>query len=99
MITADDVASHLGVPVDDRVRSATDAAVAWAQRRRCNTDPGDLWQEADTRLGAILYATLLYQARATPSGIAGYDEASLLGGAGDGLYRAKELVGADPVVA
>jgi hypothetical protein len=47
--------------------------------------------------GASLFAQLLYQARATPSGLAGYDEAYAPGGTTDALFRARELVGYDPV--
>jgi hypothetical protein len=100
IITADDVAAFLGVPVDDRVEQATGAAVDWVAKRRCNTAKDVLCLDRDVRLGAVLFASLLYQSRATPLGIAGYDEAALYApGAPDALYRARELVGLDPVVA
>jgi hypothetical protein len=100
MITPEEVAAYLGVPVDDRVEQSTDAAVDWVAKRRCNTGKDVLWHDADVRLGGVLFAALLYQSRATPLGIAGYDEAALYApGAPDALYRARELVGLDPVVA
>jgi hypothetical protein len=99
MITPDEVAEYLGVPVDDRVEQSTDAAIDWVQKRRCNTAKDVLWHDSDVRLGGVLFAALLYQSRATPLGISGYDEAALYApGAPDALYRARELVGLDPVV-
>jgi hypothetical protein len=98
MITAQDVAAELGLPVDDRLQRCTASAVSWAQKRRCTTDPDALWAEDDAVQGATLFAAMLYQSRATPSGIAGYDEAALSTAQPDALYRARELVGLDPVV-
>lgn len=99
-LTPDDVAAWLGVPPSDRVVSATDAARSWAINRRSLSDPGQLFYNPDVHHGAMLYAGLLVQARSTPSGFAGYDEA---GGSApqtlEALYRARDLVGSDPVTA
>jgi hypothetical protein len=72
----------------------------WTVKRRCNTDPARLWLDADVVQGAVLFAALLYQARSTPAGFAGYDEVALATDTStEALWRARELVGLDPVVA
>jgi hypothetical protein len=76
---------------------ATQAAVAWVHRRRCNTPPAVLWAEPDTRLGALLFAGLLWQSRITPAGLPGYEQGSP--DTYEALARARDLVGSDPVVA
>ena len=92
--------AFLGIVEDPRCQDAAAAAAEWAQDRRCLTDPSQLWESARVRQGTVLYASILYQARATPAGLAGYDE---FGGgstvAGDAIWRARELVGQDAVVA
>lgn len=98
--TGGDLAEFLGIEEDARCSDAAAAAAEWAQDRRCLTPPPVLWQSDRARQGTILYASVLYQARATPAGLAGYDEFN--GGSpisGDAIWRARELVGADPVVA
>lgn len=66
------VADHLGVPVDDRLTTATAAAQAWVERRR---DAGDeVWAQPDIEMGGVLYASLLYQSRAQPEGFPGYSD-------------------------
>lgn len=95
----EDVADELGLPVDARMTTCTDAARAWAQRRRCLTPPATLWSQADAHQGGVLYACLLYQARVTPGGIAGYDEAAATDTSAEALWRARELVGQDLVIA
>lgn len=98
--TASALAAFLNIPEDGRCADAVAAAVEWAQDRRSLTDPLALWESARVRQGTILYAALLYQAAATPQGFAGYDEFGGGGGmAGDAIWRAKELVGTDVVVA
>lgn len=98
--TVAQVADHLGVPADDRMQAALAAACMWTAKRRCNTATVDLWLEPDVNLGTILYAALLYQARSTPAGFAGYDEVALATDTStEALWRARELVGLDPVTA
>jgi hypothetical protein len=94
------IGEYLGVPVDERMELCAQAARVWVENRRCNTPPEQLWQSADVVLGGILYGALLYQSRATPLGISGYEEANLYNPASpDALYRARDLVGLDPVTA
>lgn len=98
--SGDDLAAFLGIPVDARCAEMVAAAVDIAQRRRCLTPQPELWGSDAVRTGTILYAALLYQAKATPSGFAGYDEFG--GGSGlpgDAIWRAKELIGQDMVIA
>ena len=93
-------ANHLGVAVDERLTDACDAATAWVEQRRCNTDPLELWADEGVNYGGMLYACLLYQSRTTPQGFAGYDE--LLTSSptsAEALWRARDLVGQDPVIA
>jgi hypothetical protein len=97
VLTPERVAADLGIPVDQRLTEATLAAIDWAQRRRKRTRPELLWESPSVVSGASLFAQLLYQARATPSGLAGFDEAYAPGGTTDALFRARELVGYDPV--
>ena len=95
-----DLADHLGVTQDDRVDRAAAAATSWAEHRRSATDPVDLWADSDVSYGGLLYGALLYQSRSAPSGFSGYDESGVFGGVSqEALFRARDLVGHDPVVA
>lgn len=99
-VTPEDVATWLGVAVNDRVTQATDAAVHWAINRRSLTPVNDLFFDSDVHLGTVLYAALLYQARATPAGFTGYDDSgAVYPQTSEALYRARDLVGSDPVTA
>lgn len=99
-ITPDDVADFLGTPVDDRMTRATDAAVAWVTKRRCNTAPADLWPDADVRQGTVMYAGLLYTSRAQPQGFPGMSDLGTYSeDTGQAMVQIYRLVGADPVVA
>ena len=93
-LTPEDVASHLGIIPDERLEADVDAARQWAEDRRNLTDPTILFTLPRVHKGAVLYAALLYQARSTPQGFAGYEDAPSI--STEGLYRARELVGADP---
>jgi hypothetical protein len=100
-LAAQAVADYLGVPyADQRMEVCALAAQKWVERRRCLTDPTELWGDADVVLGAVMYAALLYQQRAQPQGFPGmealgnYPEDT--GQAMTNIYR---LVGNDPVVA
>lgn len=95
-----DLAEYLGVAQDARVDRAADAATAWVEGRRSNTDPVALWAAADVQLGGILYGALLYQARVTPAGLPGYsDDPGVFSQTTEALFRARDLVGSDPVIA
>jgi len=76
---------------------ASEAASSWAEKRRSNTQ--DLWAEPDVVYGATLYAALLYQSRSAPQGFAGYEESGIYSGSQEALFRARDLVGLDPVIA
>lgn len=99
-VDPDDLAGFLGVTRDARVDSAATAATSWAEGRRCNTDPVALWAMEDVKYGGLLYGALLYQARVTPAGVVGYsDDPAAYSSTMEALYRARDLVGQDPVVA
>jgi hypothetical protein len=94
------LAEYLGVTQDARVTDAAAAASSWVEARRSVTDPVALWAGEDVQYGALLFGALLYQARVTPSGLPGYsDDPALFAQTTDALFRARELVGNDPVVA
>ena len=97
-LTPEDVSDELGIPVDERMTVVTDAARQWAQNLRSLTAPATLWSEPDAHHGGVLYAALLYQRRAQPQGLPGFDEFSGLD-TGMAIYTARELVGTDPVTA
>ena len=96
-LTPEDVAGRLGVPVDERVTDATDVARAWAQRRRCNTDPTVLWSDATAWDGGVRYAVLLVQSAVQPAGFPSWEPD--LGQDYTAFARAADHVGRDPVVA
>lgn len=99
-VTPEDVGNWLGIPVNDRVTQSTKAAERWAINRRSLSDPAQLFYDPDVHLGTVLYAALLYQARATPAGFTGYDDAAAqYPQTSEALYRARDLVGSDPVTA
>lgn len=94
-LTPEDVAAHLGVPVDARLTSATDTARAWAERRRCRTPSDDLWSDPLAHDGGVRYAGLLYQSHTATAGFASFDP---LGAEQYTAYaRAADHVGVDPV--
>lgn len=99
-VTAEDVAAWIGIPVNDRISQSTAAALRWAEKRRSTTDPAELFLDDDVHLGTVLYATWHYQSRSTLTGMTGFDETGAAYPDSSGLlYRARELVGADPVTA
>lgn len=97
MITAQEVATELGVLADPRVTAATQAAIAWVEVRRCLTPAAVLWASAAVCRGAVLYACHLYQTRATPSGTDLYGDTS--GETYALMSEIYRLVGQDPVIA
>jgi hypothetical protein len=97
--TADDVAAHLGLVADTRMTQCVDAGNAWVERQRSLTPPGLLWSQPDVFLGAVLYGALLYLARVTPQGMAGYAELGTYNAdTWEALQRVRDLVSEDPVV-
>jgi hypothetical protein len=96
-ITADDVKAWIGPMVDDqRLNDSTAAAMAYTEGRRSDLDlvaspdpPPD-----DVRLGTIIYASLIYQAKASPSGYAAYaDGIDIPGDNALAYQRALRLIG------
>jgi hypothetical protein len=98
-----DVAAYLGLVLDqttaDRLAPITVAAQTWVERTRPDLDyttapGGDVYQ------GAVMYAALLFQQAASPSGLPSYDE---LGGGydtGASMGQIYRLVGVrKPVIA
>ena len=82
-IESTDVARYLDVPYPDedgRVDHATDAVRASVERRRSDLIFEDPFTDvpADVRAAAIEWAALIYQARNSPSGYAGYSEDTVL---------------------
>ena len=101
--TATDVAGYLGIPYnasDTRLTEATEGANAWVLSRRSLSQPSALWDNADVRLGAIMYGGLLYQQRSNATGLAGTDElGSYSEDVGVLMVQIYRLVGTDPVIA
>lgn len=84
-ITPDDVAEYLGSvdPADPRVVLSTAAARAAVESRRSELGfADDASTPADVRLGAIMWAAVMYQQRSAPSGFDGYDAETALADAG-----------------
>ena len=96
-LTPDDVADHVAAPVDARMVLATDAARAWAQRRRSVTDPYDLWSDPLAHDGGVRYAGLLWRSKAAPAGFASYEPADAVDYTE--FTRAADHIGQDVVVA
>jgi hypothetical protein len=98
-LTPEDVAEWLGAPVSPRIATATDAAIAYVHRLRSKTPADKVFLDPGTHYGGVLYAALLFQSRATPQGFAGYDEgAQSYAQSSEALWRARELIGKDPVI-
>jgi hypothetical protein len=93
------LAEFLSVKQGERVDQAAAAASSWVEKRRSATDPVDLWLDPAVAYGGVLYGALLYQSRSTPQGFAGYDETGVTSQSQEALFRARDLVGSDPVVA
>jgi len=86
-MTPEDVAAWLDLPTvsadDDNLLLSTAAIKAAVERRRSDlfddSDPPVFVAPDDVRTGSILWASILYQARSSPSGFPGYgDEASTI---------------------
>lgn len=97
MIDPQAVADYLDLPVvDARLQQCSEAASMWVMKRRHSTPAPELWADGDVVLGTIMYASLLYQAKASPQGFAEYEDISAqFGAAMAGIYRL--VGGVDPV--
>lgn len=103
-LTSADVADHLEIEADaadSRLNLSTAAVKAAVERRREDlTYDSELTVPGDVRLGAIMWAALLYQQRSAPSGFAGYDAETALMDAGSKRAEILRLLGwRRPVVA
>jgi hypothetical protein len=103
-ITDTQVAEYLGPMSDpDRVTDATNAAIAYVESRRSDlaadwfstgTAPNDVF------LGAIIYASILYNQRNSPTGFAAFGDGAIDVTGEPGYPRAMRLIGwRRPVVA
>jgi hypothetical protein len=97
-ITSDEVAAWIGPMTDPaRLADATAASKRYVEDRRSDLDligspdpPPD-----DVHLGAVIYAALIYQAKASPTGYAAYGDGAIdLPGDNQQAYmRAMRLIG------
>jgi hypothetical protein len=98
-----DVAAFLGLildtPTQDRLTPVCAAAQAWVERTRPDLDytvalPGDVYQ------GSVMYAAILFQSAASPTGMPTYDDLGNYQDPGASMGQVYRLVGARrPVVA
>jgi hypothetical protein len=97
-ITTDQVQAWVG-PMADPVRLAdsTDAARQYVEDRRSDLDLAASVDPppADVHLGTIIYASLIYQAKASPTGYAAYGDGAvdLPGDSQQAYMRAMRLIG------
>jgi hypothetical protein len=96
-LTAEDVGEYVQAPVDARMVQATDTARAWAQDRRCNTDPLVLWSNPHVHEGGMVYAAMRWRSKASPVGFASYEQQDVTDYTEYAV--AQNLVGLDPVIA
>ena len=96
-LTAEDVAAHVGAPVDDRMILAADTARAMGQRRRSVTAPLDLWSDPLSHDGGVRYAGLLWRSKAAPVGFSSYEPQDATDYTE--YARAMDHLGSDPVIA
>ena len=73
-LTPEDVAAELGIPVDERVTVATDAARAWGQALAGLTLPDALWSDAARHRGGVLEGCYQYIRRADPAGMPAFED-------------------------
>jgi len=102
-LTIEDVAGYLDLPTadpaDDNLVLSTAAAKAAVERRRSDlvdstVDPPAFVPVDDVKLGAILWAAILYQSRSAPSGFAGYgDETAVYDALGARRAEVMRLIG------
>jgi hypothetical protein len=97
-ITTGDVETWIGPMTDpERLSDATEAAKQYVEDRRSDLDlAASLYPApADVLLGAAIYASLLYQAKASPTGYAAFGDGAMdLPGDNQQAYmRAMRLIG------
>lgn len=97
-ITDQDVQEWLGPMADpDRLADSTAAAKRYAEDRRSELDlaGSDEDPPADVKLGTIIYAGLIYQSKASPTGYAAYGDGSIdiAGDNSQAYQRAMRLIG------
>ncbi len=98
-ITPDAVAELLGDgvdPAEPRLVQATAAARAAVERRRSELALHTLDDETapqDVRVGALMWAALIYQQRSAPVGFDGYDAESAFADAGSKRAEIMRLLG------
>lgn len=97
-ITPEQVGAWIGPMTDpDRLADATAASKRYVEDRRSDLDligsPDP--PPADVHLGAVIYAGLIYQAKASPTGYAAYGDGAIdLPGDNQQAYmRAMRLIG------
>lgn len=100
LATPAEVCAHLGIADDrdPRLSACVAAASSWVRARRCLTNPDDLAADPAVRMGTVLYAALLFQARTEPEGMPGFDGWQPPGGQ-TSLAQVYRLVGQDVVIA
>lgn len=84
-----DVSAYLGIPAPDQlVVDATEAAESWVELHRSDLDwstptLGTTPEGPHVYSGSVMFAALNYQARNSPEGFAGFDDAGGVIGIGD----------------
>lgn len=95
-ITAADVQEYIGPMADPtRIGHAVDAAIAYVESRRSDlaagfavaTAPDDVW------LGAVVYASIVYQQRVSPTGFAAVGDGAIDISGEPAYPRAMRLIG------
>lgn len=94
-ITTDDVQSYLGPLADPgRIQDAVDATIVYVEGRRSDLDLASGTAPADVWLGSVIYASIVYNQRSSPSGMAAFGDAAAIDISGDPAYpRAMRMIG------
>lgn len=97
-ITTDDVLAWVGPMADAaRLADSTAAAKRYVEDRRSDLDLAGSSDPApaDVHLGAVIYASLIYQAKASPTGYAAYGDGAIdiPGDSQQAYMRAMRLIG------
>jgi len=97
-ITSDDVLPWIGAMADPaRLADSTAAAKRYTEDRRSDLDLAASPDPApeDVKLGTVIYASLIYQAKASPTGYAAFGDGAvdLPGDSQQAYMRAMRLIG------